>query len=211
MYITLVWELSLFVDGIFGVRTSNSDMRNYDTDDDYDDNEVYLVTYSEYGQKWHESGIKEKKQNVFDDFQHATDYLISQKYTCPDKLVIQGGSNGGLLVCACANQRPDLYKCVISQVGLVNNGQCVNKSIYSICIEVLYLFCSVLDMLRFNKFTIGHAWYVCLKVQFTICQKYISFYYRMTDYGNPDTSPDFDWLYKYIITVWFSLTDCINI
>ena len=106
----------------------------------------------EYGEAWHQQGIKTNKQNVFDDFISAGEWLITQNYTKPEKLAIAGGSNGGLLVGACITQRPDLFGAALPAVG-------------------------VLDMLRFNKFTIGWAW--------------------ESDYGSPQEEAEFKALYAY--------------
>ena len=74
----------------------------------------------EFGESWHEAGTKERKQNVFDDFHAAAEWLIEHKYVAKDKLAINGGSNGGLLVGACVNQRPELYSAALAEVGVLD-------------------------------------------------------------------------------------------
>ncbi len=106
----------------------------------------------EYGEEWHKAGMMENKQNVFDDFIAAAEYLIKEGYTSPEKLAVAGGSNGGLLVGAVMNQRPELFKVAFPAVG-------------------------VMDMLRYQKFTIGSAW--------------------AREYGSSDVEEQFSYLIKY--------------
>ena len=106
----------------------------------------------EYGREWHAAGTKERKQNVFDDFIAAAEWLDANHYTSAAHLAIRGGSNGGLLVGACLTQRPDLFGCCLPAVG-------------------------VLDMLRYQRFTIGWAW--------------------ASDYGQSDDPEAFRYLLKY--------------
>jgi prolyl oligopeptidase len=107
---------------------------------------------SEYGEKWHNSGKLKDKQNVFDDFIGAAEYLVDEKYTNSSKIAIAGRSNGGLLVGACMVQRPELFRVALPEVG-------------------------VLDMLRYQKFTIGASW--------------------IGEYGSSDDRNEFDNLYSY--------------
>jgi prolyl oligopeptidase len=106
----------------------------------------------EYGEEWHEAGMLDNKQNVFDDFAWAAKWLYANKVTQKDKLFVRGGSNGGLLVGASITQRPELFGAGVAQVG-------------------------VLDMLRYHKFTIGHAW--------------------VNEYGSSDDAEQFAWLMQY--------------
>jgi prolyl oligopeptidase len=107
---------------------------------------------AEYGEEWHKAGTKLHKQNVFDDFIAGAEYLIAQKYTSAPKLAIEGRSNGGLLVGAVLNQRPDLFGAALPGVG-------------------------VMDMLRFQKFTVGQGW--------------------VTDYGSSDNEAEYKAIRKY--------------
>ena len=102
-------------------------------------------------QRRHEAGIKTRKQNVFDDFVAAAEWLIANKYTLPQHLAINGRSNGGLLVSAVMNQRPELFRVAVPQVG-------------------------VMDMLRFQKFTVGWNW--------------------AADYGSSDNAEEFKYAYS---------------
>ncbi|WP_225859785.1 MULTISPECIES: prolyl oligopeptidase family protein [Chitinophaga] len=117
---------------------------------------IYVVVSlrggSEYGEQWHKAGMLDRKQNVFDDFIGAAEHLVKERYTNPGKIAISGGSNGGLLIGACMTQRPDLFKVALPSVG-------------------------VLDMLRYQKFTIGWAWAV--------------------EYGSSDHADQFKYLIRY--------------
>lgn len=105
----------------------------------------------EYGEEWHSAAIKSKKQTSYDDFQAAAEYLSEQQYSSSEHICIMGGSNGGLLVGACLNQRPELFSAGVAAVG-------------------------VMDLLRFHRYTIGHAW--------------------CSDFGCSDQKSDFEYLKK---------------
>jgi prolyl oligopeptidase len=121
-----------------------------------ENNGVYAIANirggGEYGEKWHKGGNLLNKQNVFDDFIAAGEYLVAKGYTSKDRLAINGGSNGGLLIGAVMTQRPDLCKVAIPEVG-------------------------VMDMLRFQKFTVGWGW--------------------IAEFGSSDSAKYFNYLYKY--------------
>jgi prolyl oligopeptidase len=121
-----------------------------------DNGGIYVVVNlrggSEYGEKWHKAGMLDNKQNVFNDFIAAAEFLIKRRYTNSQKIAIKGGSNGGLLVGAVMNQRPDLFKVALPAVG-------------------------VMDMLRFQKFTVGYLW--------------------TAEYGHPDSVSQFPYMHKY--------------
>jgi prolyl oligopeptidase len=114
--------------------------------------QVNLRGGGEFGERWHKSGMRNNKQNVFDDFVAAAEFLINKNYTSPYHLAIKGESNGGLLVAAVINQRPDLFRVAVPEVG-------------------------VLDMMRFQKFTIGWNW--------------------ISEYGNIDNKEEFQTMLKY--------------
>ncbi|WP_262915321.1 prolyl oligopeptidase family serine peptidase [Niabella ginsengisoli] len=122
---------------------------------------IYVVVNlrggNEYGEKWHKAGMLLNKQNVFDDFIGAAEYLIKSKYTNNNKIAVRGGSNGGLLVGAVMTQRPDLFKVAIPQVG-------------------------VLDMLRYHKFTVGWGWAV--EYGSSDSAKYFPYLYKYSPYHN---------------------------
>ena len=107
---------------------------------------------AEYGEAWHKAGMGQNKQNVFDDFIGAAHWLVEQRISRPDRIAIAGGTNGGLLVAACITQRPDLFGAALPAVG-------------------------VLDMLRFQHFTIGWAW--------------------VPEYGTSEKKQDFETLFAY--------------
>ena len=123
---------------------------------------------NEFGEEWHKGGMLQNKQNVFDDFIAAAEYLISEKYTCTEKLAINGGSNGGLLVGACMTQRPELFGVAMPEVG-------------------------VLDMLRYHLFTVGKGWipeYGCAdssKTAFDYLYKYSPYHNLKKDTNYPAT------------------------
>ena len=155
----------------------------------------------EYGTAWRAAGSLRNKQNVFDDFQACAEKLVADGWTAPGRLAIQGGSNGGLLVAACANQRPDLY--AAGKAGLGRGGKggrfkgtCARRNsadppaaphsppppphthtrTFPLTFPVLAQV-GVMDMLRFHRFTIGHAW--------------------QTDYGDVEDAADFACLAAY--------------
>ncbi|KAL5984093.1 hypothetical protein ACLOJK_018195 [Asimina triloba] len=138
----------------------------------------------EYGEEWHKAGSLSKKQNCFDDFISAAEYLVSAGYTQPQKLCIEGESNGRLLVAACVNQRPDLFGCALAHVGVMDMLRFHKFTIGEISINItkhcIFAFSILITLFNdgfgFRLYFVGHAW--------------------TSDYGCSENEEEFHWLIK---------------